>query len=148
MKQFLHLHKAKCLYFVSLHIKSRNIINIVGNKINMKYHTTNSILKTSKRLKDTHPFNILKSRPRKNRQFANGVHRCTNFQDMTMTRWWERGLGADWSKKAATGLIGWRILGGKFRLAESPDGGKWMTLSGAQDLENCLARLAYTLFTE
>lgn len=34
------------------------------------------------------------------------LHCRTNFQDMTMTRWRERGLGADWLKMAANNMIG------------------------------------------
>lgn len=42
--------------------------------------------------------------------FADGIHSLhwcrTKFQDMTMTRWRERGLGAHWWKMAANSLIG------------------------------------------
>lgn len=34
------------------------------------------------------------------------LHCRTNFQDMTMTRWRERGLGVHWLKMAANYLIG------------------------------------------
>lgn len=63
-----------------------------------------------------------------------------------MTRWRERGLVSDWSKMAAIALIGWSILGGKFRLVDQPDGGKQMRLSGAHEFccgKLCLAPFAF-----
>lgn len=91
---------------------------------------------------------------RKILRFADGIHslhcRRTNFRDMTMTRWRERGLDADWLKMAAICLIGLEDF--RRQISVGRDAG-WReineALSGAREFcygKLCLPRLASVCF--